>query len=210
MKPTTTVQETKLPLPETDPNGSILRLKIDNTDIFLEEMGENRGKITISDTYGHNYSMFWGAMGGTLKEFICRINPEYFVDKLLGVRSSQCFDAKNTFAALRNHIKNEMGLPWYKHQEFQKSMREVIKDFQEACEEANSEEYFVNVFTSQFVSRLNYHLIKDSWESESVEKNFKELSEPWHFIQTKASPQCIFLTELHSKIIKKLSKKTIN
>lgn len=210
MQPTTTPQETKLPLPETDANASIMRLKIDNTDIFLEELGENKGKITISDTYGHNYSMFWGAMGGTLKEFICRINPEYFVDKLLGVRSSQCFDVKNTFAELRNHIKNEMGLPWYQHQEFQKNMREVIKDFQEACEEANSEEYFVNCFINQFVSRLNYYLIKDDYERDRWEKEFNSISEPWNFIQTKESPKCIFLTELHEKLIKKLSQQTTN
>lgn len=204
------IPETNLALSGNNSNESIIRLKIEDTDIFLEEMGENKGKITISNTWGNNYSMFWGAMGGTLKDFICRINPEYFVDKLLGVRSSQCFDAKNTFAALRNHIKNEMCLPWYKHQEFQKHMREVIKDFQEACEEANSEEYFVNCFTNQFDSRLNFYLIKDDYERTRLEKELKSISEPWNFIQTKASPQCIFLTELHGKIIKKLSEKTIN
>ncbi len=185
----------------------IHRLKIDNTDIFLEEVGENQGKITISNTYGHNYSMFWGAMGGTLKDFICRMNTEYFVDKLLGVRSSQCFDAKNTFAVLRNHIKNEMCLPWYKHMDFQKNMREVMKDFQEACEEANSEEYFVNAFSSQFVSRLDYYLIKNRHECDVWENNFKGIScEPWHFIQTNKNSQCIFLQGLHAKIKLELQK----
>ena len=42
----------------------IEKLKIKDIDVFLENFEIGKGKITIS-SYQHNYSMFWGAMGGT-------------------------------------------------------------------------------------------------------------------------------------------------
>lgn len=90
---------------------AVLKIKIDSTDIFLEELGQDKGKITVSDTYGHNYSSYWGSMGGTLKEFICEINESYFANNLLGASDMYEMDIKKTFAAIRKHIVCEIGLP---------------------------------------------------------------------------------------------------
>jgi hypothetical protein len=81
----------------TEVENNIFKIKINNTDIFLEDFGDNKGKITVSDTYGYNYSMFWGAMGGSLKDFLCSINSEYFADKLMGSQSNNEMDVKKTF-----------------------------------------------------------------------------------------------------------------
>lgn len=182
----------------------ITRLKIDSTDIFMEEIGESKGKLTISDTWGHNYSTYWGAMGSTLKEFICRINSEYFANNLMGSSSIYEMDVKTTFAAVRKHISNEIGLPWYKHQEFQKDMREKLNDFQRSCEDSKWENYFVDKFFDSFINRLDFYLIENKFEREFLEKEFKNISEHWYFIQNKYNRKYIWLQELHSKLKKKL------
>ena len=55
---------------------SIKHLRIENTDIFLEDISEGKGKITVSDTWEYNYSYYWGAMGGNISEFISRTNSD--------------------------------------------------------------------------------------------------------------------------------------
>jgi hypothetical protein len=181
------------------------KIRIDEVDVILDELGENQGKIIISGYDTHNYSYFWGAMGGDLKSFLVRINSPYFADKLLGSRSCHTFDAKKTFANLRKHIREEMGLPFYEHVEFQKSMRETLNDFQRQCEEYG-QEFFVHSFDSNFVNRLNFYDIKDNWERKRIESDFKEISEVWHFTGTKPSNQYQFLVKLHSKIKRVLKK----
>jgi hypothetical protein len=182
---------------------NVIRLKIDNTDIFLEELGEGQGKITISDTYGHNYSNYWGSMGGTLKEFLCRINADYFANKLLGKSSMYEMDVKRTFTAVRKYIREEIGLKWYQHLEFQKHMREELKSFENDCV---SQEQFVNNFFSSFVDRLYFYSIEDRYKRESLEKYFKGISEHWHFIHSKESREYFWITKLHKQLKRKLEK----
>ncbi len=182
------------------------RLKIDNTDVFLEDYGPNQGKITISDTYGHNYSNYWGSMGGTLKEFLCHINCDYFASKLMGSRSDTSFNAKATFATVRKFIRKELGFDWYIEQEFQKHMREVLNSFQSYCEETKSENVFVDGWHYNFINRLNFWMIKDEWDREHWEKEFKAISEQWHFIQTMPSENYIWLTKFHGRLKKELKK----
>lgn len=184
---------------------SISRLKIEDTDIFLEELGKGKGKIIVSNPYGHNYSMFWGAMGDSLKDFICRINSDYFADKLLGSQSMQTFDAKRTFINVRKYIREEIGLQWYQHMEFQKQMREELKSFQQSCEEMDSDRYFVDSFFSSFVNRLDFYLISDRWERQTIEDSFNGISEHWYFIGTKESNQAVWLKQLHKKLKLKLN-----
>lgn len=184
---------------------NITRLKIDSTDIFLEEIGENQGKITISDTWGHNYSTYWGAMGGSLKDFIKRINSDYFANKLMGSTSIYEMDVKATFSAIRKHISSEIGLPWYEHQIFQKDMREKLKNFQNECEENEWENYFVDKFFDSFINRLDFYLIEDKFEREYLEKQFRGISEWWYFIQSKPNRKFVWLQELHSKLKKELN-----
>jgi len=187
-------------------SGSVCRLKIETTDVFLEDFGEGKGKITLSDTYGHNYSMFWGAMGGSLSDFILRINSDYFADKLLGSTSMQVFDAKKTFREIRKFIREELDLPWYKHLDFQKDLREKIKQFEERCIEFESDRYFVDCFSQNIQDGPDFSLIENRWERESVENNFKGISEPWNFIQTRESENTKWLKKIHNLLKRKLSK----
>lgn len=184
----------------------ILKIKIGSTDIFLEELGAGKGKITVSDTYGHNYSSYWGSMRETLKNFICSINSSYFASNLLGAADNYEMDVKKTFASIRKYIAEELGLPWYKHMEFQKEMRETLNCFKRECEDTNSQDYFVGNFFSSFVDRLNYYLIEDRYDRESIEKDFKGICEQWNFIETRPGREYVWLEKLHAKLKKELSK----
>jgi hypothetical protein len=184
---------------------NIKRIKIDNIDVFLEDMGANKGKITISDTYNHNYSYFWGSMGGTLEDFICNINSGYFADKLMGYKTNYTMEVKKTFAAVRKYIKNEIGLSWFEHLDFQKDMRERLKDFQQVCEEMDSR-YFVDNFFNSFVNRLEYWNIEGRFDRERIEKEFKGISEHWYFIVEKPNEEYLWLERFHKKLKRALRK----
>jgi len=121
-------------------------IKIDDTDIILQDEGDGRGKITISNSWGYNYSHFWGSMGGSLKEFLLRINEGYFIDKLSDFDDRGVFDGKATMTAVRKHIREEMSyeLPWYKYMSAQKELREKFKEM-ERIEDENS---FVDAMSS--------------------------------------------------------------
>ena len=177
------------------------KIRIDNTDIYLENEGENRGKITVSNSYGHNYSYFWGAMGGTIEHFICNINSSYFADKLLGSQSNYIYCSKSTFKNLREFIKTEIGLAWYQHMDFQKDMRQRLKSFEQTCENEND---FVHLFQSYFVNYLDFCLINDRWEQQRLEKEFKNICEVWNFIGQKESPNYLWLVSLHEQLKKEL------
>lgn len=177
---------------------------IGDTEITLEEKGENKGEITVKDYRMGIYSMYWGAMGGTLKNFILRINEDYFTDKLLGVHSMYVFDIKATFKELRKFIRHEFNLPWYKHTEFQKDLRVKLKNFQDNCEEYKSERYFVDDFNFYLGIQPDFYLIEDKFECNHIEKSFKSIEEPWSFIQQKDSDTTKWLKKLHNKIKLKL------
>ncbi len=178
-------------------------IKIDETDIFLQELGPSQGKITVSNTYGYNYSTYWGSMGSDLKSFLKTINAGYFADKLLGAKESTEMDVKKTFAAIRKHIQAEMNLPWYNHQEFQKDMREVLNSFQRECESEPNPRYFVDRFYNVF-KRLDYSLIQDRYFAKQIEEDFDGITEPWYFIVDKPSQEYLWLTKLHKKLKKVL------
>ncbi len=189
-------------------NNKLIMLKIDETDIFIQEHGDGRGKITISNTYGKNYSYYWGSMHGTMVDFLKSMSSDYFAGKLLGAKSSYDMDVKATFKAIRRHIADEIGLKWYEHMEFQKDMREKLNEFQHQIESDQSQELFVYKFP-QFIDNLDYYLIEDSpvysyHTRNSLEREFKNISECWGFIQTKVSAEHHWLENLHNKIKKKL------
>lgn len=182
----------------------IERIKIDNVDVFLEELGAGKGKITLSDTYNHNYSYFWGSMGCTLKQFLCRIDAGYFAKNLIGSNVSYEMDVAKTFTAIRKFISSELDLPWYKFPEFQKDMREKMRGFQSDCEESQSEHHFVSAFHSSFINRLDYYLIDNPHDRKEVERNFKYISECWNFIEKKHSKEYLWLMAFHGKLKKLL------
>jgi hypothetical protein len=179
---------------------------INKTKILLEDIEENKGRITILDPKYGKLEMFWGAMGGNLKDFLLYINHDYFCDKLLGYESSQVFDVKKTFKELRKFIRTELDLPWYKHMDFQKNLRQKLNYFQDVCYKTNSEDYFVQNFNYHLGTTPDFYLIENRFEKEIIEKNFKSIEEPWHFINTKDSEKAKWLKKLHDKIKNKLIK----
>lgn len=180
---------------------------IDDSEISIENKGENKGRITVFNKQKGSYEMYWGAMGGTIEEFLVRINSDYFTDKLLGKTSMQVFDCRGTFASLRKFIREDIGLPWYRYQEFQANLRENLNLFQERCQEYNSDKYFVDHFYDYLCRYPSFYLIDDIYEQERIKKEFKSISEPWNFIQTKESDTTKWLKLLHVKIKKKLQSK---
>lgn len=171
-------------------------LKIGSTDIFLDDQGHGKGKITISDGWMGAYNYFWGAMGGSLEDFLLSINTSYFVDKLC--RLPYQFDGKLSARNIRKHIRTELAyeLPYWKFMDAQKELREKIKEL-ENCESANE---FVDACCRLPDNLLCIDLSYDE------EKEFKGIirdtftSEPWHFIEESESREAIWLADLHSKI----------
>lgn len=174
-------------------------LRIKETDVFLDDQGEGRGKITISNSYGYNYSSYWGAMGGSLKDFILRINDDYFSRNLLGANSLLTFDSKLTRRNVRKYIREEI-MPWYKHTVFQKELRRDINFYFGGCDTSND---FVNNW-HRFIDRLPFYLIEDRWERERIEEEFRGVSEPWSFIGERMSDEYVWLCGIHNELKKRL------
>jgi hypothetical protein len=183
-------------------------IRINHTDIILQEFGDGKGKIIISDDeYGYDFSYYWGAMGKdrTLKDFIKSINSDYFVNKL-SHNIKGPLNSRKTFRALRKYIQEcfKYELQWYDHVEFQKDFRRRLKDFQRnvTCDMEFVQE------VQEFHNKLDYFLIKDNREMERVEKLFKDIfayCEPWYFLDFDTHPEEIFLEKLHIKLKEKLS-----
>lgn len=186
---------------------TVKKLQIGDTDVFLENFEKGKGKITISNTYGHNYSMFWGAMGESLEEFLCGINSDYFASKLIPVSDERIIDTKATFTEVRKFIREEMGMPFYREMEFQKNMRKVLRSFQRECEDEYGGKYrFVDCFFSSFIDRLDYFLIDDRFERNEIEEGFKGICEHWSFLVEKPSANYDWLKSFHGKLKAKLQK----
>jgi hypothetical protein len=176
------------------------KITIGQTDIILENTRENQGKIIVSDGYYGAYNFFWGAMSGTIEEFICHINAEYFAGKLCN--NMYVFDAKASVKNVRKYIREEMSyeLPWYEFMEAQKDLRKEIKKLL-GC--SCGDEFI------QMIQMIPDNIYISDYDEE---KEFKEIiedifkNEPWHFISEKSSPEFMFLYNLHGKLKKVLSK----
>ena len=132
-------------------------LKIKGVEITLENRDFGEGKITINRT--NKFSMFWGAMGSNIQDFLCQINSDYFADKLQGAERLEKFDCKKTFSEVRRFIREDINLKWYKHFEFQKEMRETLNEFESYCLNSYSpEHYFIDNFFDNFVNELKFYL----------------------------------------------------
>lgn len=181
------------------------RIKIKNTDIFLEDYGDNKGKIIISNTYGYNFSYYWGSMGSNLKDFLLRINEGYFIDKLSTDRQGK-FSGKKTVQAIRKAIKNQDGwdIPWYEHMPAQKELRELLKSL-EQCDEVNSFYYECEKITDNYWD-IHYNR-KKRYESEEFTENVKNLlSESHYYFQYVDSNEHIFLKQLFKDLQIELKK----
>lgn len=180
-------------------------IKIDETEIFLDDLGSGRGKITISNTYGYNFSYYWGSMGSSLCEFLCNIDESYFITKLSNKPYS--FNSKLTAKDIRKYIRKELSydLPWYKYMEFQKSLREWISGIEEIESENEFVDYCYNILNSYVLdfSTLNRHEEKEI--RDILKSSF--MQEPWHFIQQGDSHEAVFLKKLFKKLQKELKSK---
>lgn len=181
---------------------TIKKIKVGEIDVFLENFELGRGKLTISGS-DRNYSYFWGAMGGTLENFILRLDGSYFANKLKPSYDEQVIDIKGTFRNVRTYIREELYLPWYKHVEFQKDMREKLNYFQQECEEDWGGQYtFINCFNTKFIDELDFRLIED-YDRKYIERDFAGISEGLHyFLETKESPTYDWLVSFLPKLKK--------
>lgn len=183
-------------------------IRICYTDIILQDFGDGKGKVIISDDdYGYDFSYYWGAMGKdtSLKQFLQEINTDYFVNKL-SHHIKGPINVRATFVALRKHIQEcfRYELPWYEHMEFQKDFREKLKIFQK---EVRSDIEFITGIQN-FHNYLEYYLIDDFAERSRIEKLFKDIfsnCEPWYFVEYDIHREDLFLTKLHPKLKKALS-----
>ena len=169
-------------------------LKIDESDVILDDKGNGRGKVTISGPDKMNFSYEWGAMNSSLRDFLLGINQHYFV-KNMSDYDDQVFDGKLSVRNVRRYIKEEMSyeLPWYEHMDDQKELRKELK----SIERCDSEYEFVD--RMQSLSSSLCHC--DAYFLDIV----KALeSEPWHFIGKKDSYRTMFIGKMFQKLQKKL------
>jgi hypothetical protein len=182
-------------------------IKIGTADIILQDFGDGKGKIIISDSdWDYNFSYFWGSMGVSLKDFLCRIDSGYFIGKLCPSIKGP-ISGKRTLANIRRSIRENMSchLPWYKHMEFQKDMREKLNDFER---EFQGEDEFIRGIENLVEWELNFYLIEDRHDRESIKKNLEDVlcSEPWYYIEYDNPHEHKYLEKLHKKL-KKIIKK---
>jgi hypothetical protein len=185
-------------------------IQIDDTDIILQDFEAGHGKIIISDNdWGYNFSHYWGAMGENtnIAQFLCRINSSYFIDKLSN-RQHGDFSPKKTFKNIRKYIREECSceLPWYKHLEFQKDLREKLNDWEKEC---GCEHEFVNSWTYFFKYTLNYYLIEDRYDQKEIESMFNNITEEWNFIVYDEPRENIWLNKLFPKLQSYLKKEPL-
>ena len=119
--------------------------------------------------------------------------------KLIPVNDERVIDIKTTFKNLRSFICKDMEMPYYREMEFQKSMREYLREFQNECDEWGKHR-FVDCFFSSFIDRLDYYLINDRFERNEIEENFKGICEHWHFLVEKPSENYNWLKSFHSEL----------
>lgn len=177
-------------------------IKIGTTDVFLDDKGEGKGKITISDTeWDINCSFYWGSMGCSLKEFLLQINADYFEGKL-NMGDHGIFDAKKSIKNVRKYIREEMEyqLPWYLYPSAQKELRERLKEIEDYC---CSEEQFIdqmsNISDSIYCYDLGY---KEEKEFRGIIQELEQ--EPWHFIEKSPSEKSKWLKTFLPKLKKNL------
>lgn len=185
---------------------AIKKIRINGWVIYLEDLGDGKGKVIAESNLGKTYSYFWGSMSSNLEEFITRINADYFAKNLIGYSEMYEMDVKSTFKNIRKYIRTEIGLAWYQEMEFQKQMREVLNDFQRECEYDKDRLLFVNWFNTSFLNRLDTYLIEDDYISKEFESSSGYWDEVWDFISEKPTMEFISLKTLHKKLVKHLKK----
>lgn len=185
---------------------TLTTLKIGKTDVFLSDYESGHGKITISNTDYGSYTYYWGAMGDDLASFLLRINESYFSMKL-NPHDSGDFSGKLSVRNIRKRLREDFSyeLPWYKHLEAQKELREALK----SLETAYSGEDFVNRAYA-LPKTLYCHELDRSDREEFISDVTALMEEPWHYITSSTSNSTLFLQNLLPKIQKEIKKRRKN
>lgn len=180
------------------------RFKIKGADIILVNKGINQGEIQIKSKTKGSFSMYWGAMGGTIEDFMLKTNSDYFSGKLLGSINSQVFCEKETFKNLRQYIKENIDFRVDGGSLFRKDLNKVLRDFQRKCKEQGTRTYFVESFEYN-LCLVDFYLIKERYDRDKMEDEFDAMfGEPWLFIGTRESDTCKWLKTIHAAIKRKL------
>ena len=184
----------------------MIRFKVDNVDVMIEDLGEGKGKILISDlNYGYNFSNYWGAMGDSIFDFLIRINADYFADKL-GPYGAGEINTRKTMALVRKSLKEYFysEFPWYVEKEIQQDLRDELKVM--ATDGFVSDDHFVSVI-DRLEDNLNYYLIDNTYDRARAKEAIKaSFSEPWYCIYHDEHKQITYLKKFHTKLVKKLKK----
>lgn len=135
-----------------------------------------------------------------MKERMKRTDAGYFANAL--AVEKYVYSGKATAKNVRRYLREELkyDLPWYKHLETQKELRELIKEL-ETCD---SQDYAI-----QIIGNLHsnvYYWDMDRYEERELSKLLEDhfACEPWNFLETEPSPQYKFLVKLHKELIKQL------
>lgn len=177
-------------------------INIDDTEIILRDYGHGKGKIIIANPYNLNFSYYWSAMGSSLKEFLKSLDYGYFINKL--TNKTHVFSGKNTAKNIRKYIRQELkyDLPWYKHMEFQKSLRRWIKEIEEMETTDEFVHYAISIADSCDLdfSEMSYYEKKD------IQQLLTDTigCEPWHMAGDEPSRETLFLGDLFKKLKIKL------
>lgn len=174
-------------------------LKIDNTEVILQNYEFGQGKIIVSNLDEGSFSFYWGSMNATIENFLKSTNADYFAGKLCNEK--YVFSGKNTAKSIRKFIKNEMNdeMPWYKFKDHQKELRSEIS----SIESARSHEEALQIikgFHNIYVLESDFNEEKEF--QEIIERRFSV--EPWYFLEKEPSSEYKFLHGLHKKIKSKL------
>jgi hypothetical protein len=132
-------------------------------------------------------------MGGSLRDFLKRINASYFAGKLCSQTYKQ--DSKKTVQNIRRYIRRDMAydLPWYKFMEEQKLLRSFLK---------NLEQYPVDMIIDRLCN-IDLEFIGENEEFVEILKSHLSC-EPWHFIGEVVTDEYKYFEQLHGKIKKRL------
>ncbi len=152
----------------------MIAFKVDTADVILDDLGDGKGKIIISDgNWGYNFSYYWGSMGDSLTDFLCRINSSYFVGKLGPTKNGE-INSKKTIRNIRKVLREEFNshYPWYKYQEFQADLRSNLKDLEEEGF-YGTDNFFHSM--DRLVNNLNFYDISDKYDREEIESIMKNV-----------------------------------
>lgn len=69
-------------------------------DITVDSPGEKCGRISIASDYG-DWQYFWGAVGGSFKDFLCHIDKHYAAGKF---GANRWFDQQATLKTMKKQI----------------------------------------------------------------------------------------------------------